>query len=467
MLLVFALSAMIALTLYQQLPRVAFEAQREKESLCIDHGEQYKRAVQLYVRKLGRYPQKMEDLDNTQNIRFLRKHYFDAMTGKEEWRLLHMGNNGKLTDSKINNDKDSNWHAGSITEFKSAMSSDASDFGPENTNVGLRKRPSDDSELPPIPGANPAPQTSDPPALAMNTNSNQNPPGALQLGQPGAQQPGQLGLQQPGQPGVQQPGQAGTNPDPNMANPRPATGVMNPTVPGLPPGMRNVGPMGASAYANQPAQPLQGAGGSVSGNGGFGSSGSISGNGGFGDPTRSVANSQSGTTQYATAPGSNQSANTGFGQPGQSTGGAGPAQMINNLLTQPRPGGMPQGVGGGAMVMGGLAGVASTYKGHAIRRYNEQDEYQKWEFFYDTTQDYGSRTPNMVNTLNPNQQQTPGMNNTNVNTGSSFGSGFGGNSNSFGGNSGNFGNSTGFGNNNSGGFGGTTQVPNTPVSPTR
>ena len=250
---------------------------------------------------------------------------------------------------------------------------------------------------------------------------------------------------------------------------------MNPTVPGLPPGLRNVGPMGASAYANQPAQPLQqGAGGSVTGNGGFGSGGSIAGNGGFGDPTKSVANSQNGgTTQYATAPGSNQNVNTGFGQPGQTTGAGGPAQMINNLLTQPRPGGMPQGVGGGAMVMGGLAGVASTYKGHAIRRYNEQDEYQKWEFFYDTTSDYGSKTPNMVNTLNPNQQQTPGVNNTNVNTNSSFGggfggsnSGFGGSNSGFGGNSGNLGNNnSGFGNTN-GGFGGTNR-PNTPVSPTR
>ena len=100
-LLVFAMASMVALTLYQQLPRAAFEAQREKEQLLINHGEQYKRGVQLYVRKMGRYPANLSDLDNTQNIRFLRKHYFDPMTGKEEWRLLHMGPNGKLIDSKI------------------------------------------------------------------------------------------------------------------------------------------------------------------------------------------------------------------------------------------------------------------------------------------------------------------------------------------------------------------------------
>jgi len=32
--------------------------------------EQYRRGIQLCVRKMGRYPAKMEDLDNTQSIRF-------------------------------------------------------------------------------------------------------------------------------------------------------------------------------------------------------------------------------------------------------------------------------------------------------------------------------------------------------------------------------------------------------------
>jgi len=147
LLLVFALAAILAIGLYQQLPRAAFEAQREKEALLIDHGEQYKRAVQLYVRKLGRYPAKMEDLDNTQNIRFLRKHYIDPMTGKDEWRLLHMGPAGKLIDSKIETAENSQdqWHQGSITEFKSPASTDAG--GPEAINLAARKRPSDDVQL--------------------------------------------------------------------------------------------------------------------------------------------------------------------------------------------------------------------------------------------------------------------------------------------------------------------------------
>jgi hypothetical protein len=187
MLLVFAMSAIIGIMLYQQLPRVAFEAQREKEALVINHGEQYKRAVQLYCRKMGRYPAKMDDLDNTQNVRFLRKHYIDPLTGKEEWRLLHMGPNGKLVDSKIeapdaNKDK---WREGSITEFHSANSS--SDSGNEAVNIAARKRHSDDHELGPM-GGNPStpPQPSEPAALTLSSSSNPAPGNSDPSAIPGA-----------------------------------------------------------------------------------------------------------------------------------------------------------------------------------------------------------------------------------------------------------------------------------------
>ena len=41
LLMVFLMAAIVALMLYQQLPRVAFETEREKEQLLIDRGEQY------------------------------------------------------------------------------------------------------------------------------------------------------------------------------------------------------------------------------------------------------------------------------------------------------------------------------------------------------------------------------------------------------------------------------------------
>jgi len=54
--------------LYMEVPRVAFEAQRDKEQLLIDRGEQYTRAIQLYVRKFNRYPPDFAALENTQSF---------------------------------------------------------------------------------------------------------------------------------------------------------------------------------------------------------------------------------------------------------------------------------------------------------------------------------------------------------------------------------------------------------------
>ena len=58
MLLVFLMAASIAIMLYMQLPRAAFEAQRAQEEMLQERGEQYIRAIQLYVAKWRSYPPK-------------------------------------------------------------------------------------------------------------------------------------------------------------------------------------------------------------------------------------------------------------------------------------------------------------------------------------------------------------------------------------------------------------------------
>ncbi len=57
----------------------------------IHRGNQYVRAIQLYYRKVGHYPGNMEQLEKTNNMRFLRQRYVDPMTGKQDWRLIHVG----------------------------------------------------------------------------------------------------------------------------------------------------------------------------------------------------------------------------------------------------------------------------------------------------------------------------------------------------------------------------------------
>src|SRR6202140_2730127 len=100
LLLVFVLAAAIAISLYMELPRVAFESQRAREQMAIDRGMQYAHAIQLFQRKYGAFPQNLDDLETKRNIRFLRHRYLDPLTGKE-FRLLHMGPAGFLTDSLV------------------------------------------------------------------------------------------------------------------------------------------------------------------------------------------------------------------------------------------------------------------------------------------------------------------------------------------------------------------------------
>ena len=100
LLLIFFMAAAVALMLYTQMPRVAFESERDKEQLLIDRGEQFKRAILLYYTDNKRYPAKIEDLENTNNHRYLRRRYVDPYTGKDEWRLVHT-NGMFLTDSLV------------------------------------------------------------------------------------------------------------------------------------------------------------------------------------------------------------------------------------------------------------------------------------------------------------------------------------------------------------------------------
>ncbi|MGZ4731008.1 MAG: hypothetical protein ACXVZH_02575 [Terriglobales bacterium] len=71
-------------------PTITFEVRRDREEEMIHRGTQYSRAIQRYVKKTGRYPSRLEDLENTNNIRFLRRRYKDPVTGKD-FKLLHVG----------------------------------------------------------------------------------------------------------------------------------------------------------------------------------------------------------------------------------------------------------------------------------------------------------------------------------------------------------------------------------------
>lgn len=101
LMLVMMMFAAATIMLALSLPRVAMQAQRVKEERLIYRGEQYTRAIELYFRKYNKYPESIDDLEETDNIRFLRKRYKDPLTGEDEWRIIRMGADGKFKDSLI------------------------------------------------------------------------------------------------------------------------------------------------------------------------------------------------------------------------------------------------------------------------------------------------------------------------------------------------------------------------------
>ncbi len=85
------LAVLLLIALAVAAPRIAVSIQRDKEIELVHRGQQYQRAIQLYYRKFGGYPTSIKQLLNTDNIRFLRKRYKDPLTGKDDWRIIHLG----------------------------------------------------------------------------------------------------------------------------------------------------------------------------------------------------------------------------------------------------------------------------------------------------------------------------------------------------------------------------------------
>jgi len=84
---------MVLLLLSVAAPKVAADIERDREIELQHRGMQYRRAIQLYYKKFAAYPPNMEALEKSNNLRFLRKRYKDPATGKDEWKLIHVGEN--------------------------------------------------------------------------------------------------------------------------------------------------------------------------------------------------------------------------------------------------------------------------------------------------------------------------------------------------------------------------------------
>ena len=378
LLVVFLMAAMVAITLYLEIPRVAFESQRNREEMLVERGEQYKRAVELYYRKTKTYPQKIEDLENTNNFRFLRKRYKDPLTGKDEWRIIHMGPAG-LTDSLVEKmpgldgdktgDKDKK-------EVASATDPSQQVKGPDDITAGSNRTERDQRALMAqrggggaaggVGGDPNAPQQPEDPNLAFQQQQLREfqqqqqlqqqqqaqagqtpPPGGLPIDPNSAQNPGAPPMSQMQGNGAPPPGQFpfGQQPPQQQQQQQNPFGQQQPFPP--------VGsPNGPVRTLYQPGQLPFNPGNAMM-------------RGAIPNPGGNVSNSQTSGfgqpyNQQQTPP-----AQSGFGTSNNSFGGSGNSafnvpQAVRDQLTRPQ--GRPQQMGPGQQQLGGtgIAGVASN-----------------------------------------------------------------------------------------------------------
>jgi len=400
LLFVFMLAASVAIMLYMELPRVAFESQRAKEQLLIDRGEQYSIAVRRYYTKLGKYPAKMEDLEDTNGRHYLRHRYKDPMTGKDDWRIVHIGPTGQLTDSKLQPPPVSptgqspsgqpfgqqQQGQGIATASASFGTSATAQTGSQQTdsqqadsqpvvNMAAIRRPSDRGTAPTLPSQGAADQENPDQNADANLPQDEQNPG---------EQPN------PVEPNVPGENPANTGAPGQVANQRNGAFVPPNVVPpnGIP---VNGGPNNPSA--NNSGIPVYPQGQNP---------------GQFGQPVpgmyRPGQQNQSTTTQGGGSLGTNPAVpaavtNQIFGSnpQGQAQAGTGTSPFGNNSLGTT-----------------GIAGVASTFNAEGIMRYKDQSKYVKWEFVFTPASGAGTpgqQNPN-ANPLNPqqnqqNQQQSP------------------------------------------------------------
>lgn len=91
LLIILIMVTLLSIALAAAVPAIKTQIRREQEIELQHRGDQYVRAIQTYYHKFGRYPNSIDQLVSTNNLHFLRKRYKDPMTGKEDWRIIHMG----------------------------------------------------------------------------------------------------------------------------------------------------------------------------------------------------------------------------------------------------------------------------------------------------------------------------------------------------------------------------------------
>lgn len=362
-------SAVLLIGLALSIPRMALQSQRVKDAQLIERGEQYRRAIQLYYQDHNKYPEDLDDLEDTDGVRYLRRRDPDPIGETGEWRLIHMGEDGRFEDSLLfDTAKDRRQSglgqalgapmgqgltglfgsqadpgAGNIPGTRPGMPNAQDPFAPEVPEQTERFQAVRDSAAPDLAAATRYGQ-----GFGFNTVEGEPSPSPEEPSDPG--QPPDYSRMLPSQVPMNENERRFAQQDLGAA----AGGIAQGRGPGVPP---------------RPGAPRQGLGGAS------------------GRTTGGLAGTAS---------------------------GSGAPELINRLLTSPRPGGIA-GMSAPAQAAAtvqrferGIAGVASKSEATGVKVYHGKKAYNEWEFVYDYREDPGAadRAPANAGPRLPNQPRS-------------------------------------------------------------
>jgi len=88
LLAVLFMMAIMVIVAMAMAPSFVQQMKRDREEEMIHRGTEYARAIKKFYKKFGRYPANLEQLDNTNQIRFLRRRFKDPLSKDGQWKLL-------------------------------------------------------------------------------------------------------------------------------------------------------------------------------------------------------------------------------------------------------------------------------------------------------------------------------------------------------------------------------------------
>jgi len=219
MLMALSMTMMILIASTAMIANLRIEGKRQREDEAIWRGNQYARAIRMYFRKTGHYPQTLQDLQKgLPQLHFLRQAYKDPLNKSDgSWRFIYVNAAGQIIGSTkytslqqmalYDSGALQNGLPGQIPGLVGTPVSsltNSSGFGDVNGNASSNS--SNSAQNPSLAPTDPnaPPQAPGPPPSQSPDQSGQNPPGS----QPPTPPPGQPSTF--GQPGA--PGQPGTAP---------------------------------------------------------------------------------------------------------------------------------------------------------------------------------------------------------------------------------------------------------------